>query len=309
MKKTVFSILIITLFSLLLITSVQAQSPVDSIETLIIDFWPDYDQPNVLVLLTGTLSADTPLPATVTLPLPADAELNAVARITSDNRMASDIEYSTGNNKITLTTPDPRFRIEYYAPYDSIGSNHAFSYNWLADVDVEDVLVAVQQPASAASMNVTPENATMMADTTDGFTYYTIPSQPIPAGEQFTIAFDYDMATPQLSFENLPVPAPAPETNTSSAPAASSSSNAFALDNINWALVAGLVGVILIAVAVTWQITARNNQPMRKNRKPRPKRAAQKSADKARFCHECGSSLTAQDKFCRECGTAVKGSV
>lgn len=313
MKKTPFSTLIITLLSLFIVTSAQAQLPADRIETLIVDLWPDYDEPSVLVLLTGTLPQDTPLPATVTIPLPDNAQLHAVARIISDDQML-DLTHAVENNMLTFTTPDPQFRVEYYVPYSSSGNNHAFSFDWLADLRVENVLAAVQQPSSATNMNVTPENANIVADSADGFTYYTFPPQPIPAGEPFTITFNYDMTNPTtLSVDNMPVPNPASNTNTnpSQPPTTTSpSSNSFALDNINWALVVGFLVLIVTAVFITWQVATRKTQPASKGRKPQPKRdtAAPKSTGNGRFCHQCGNALTTQDKFCRKCGTAVKGS-
>jgi hypothetical protein len=312
MKKTPFSTIIIALFSLLIVTSIQAQLPADRIETLIVDLWPDYDEPSVLVLLTGTLPQDTPLPATVTIPLPDNVQLHAIARITTDNRMIDDLVYTTENDMLTFTTPDPRFRVEYYAPYESTGSNHAYSFDWLADLRVESIIAAVQQPSSALSMNVTPENANIVADNTDGFTYYTFPPQAIPAGEPFTIAFDYTMSNPPvLSVDNLPATGTVSNTDTNpTSPTTSSSSNSFMLGSINWVLVVAVLGVVLTAVLITWQVATRKTQPASKSRKPHPKRdtAAPKSTGKARFCHQCGNALTAQDKFCRKCGTAVKGS-
>jgi hypothetical protein len=312
MKKTFLSIFTFALFSLFMATSVRAQLPATDIETLILDIWPDYDQPNVLVLMTGTLSSDTPLPATISIPLHADAEVNAVARITDDNSMIDDIDYSIANDILTLTTTDPRFRVEYYAPYESNGINHAFTFEWLADVPVESLLAAVQQPTGATNMTVTPANANAVSDTTDGFTYYTFPPETIPAGEPFTITFNYDMATPQLSVDSLPAAGSGLETNANGATSTdvSSPSGSFSLDDTNWLLVIGVLGVILVAVVVTWLVATRQTQPTRKNRKPRPKRAKNpaKSSSRARFCHECGNKLNANDKFCRECGTAVKGN-
>ena len=307
MKKTF--LIIIVLFSLLIVTSAQAQLPATNIETLILDIWPDYDKDSVLILLTGTLPQDTPLPATVTIPMPDDAQINAIARITSDNQMVDDLEYTTGNNMLTFTTPDPRFRMEYYAPYEIDGINHAFTFDWLADISVDGVLTAVQQPTNAANMIVIPGNANVVSDSADGFTYHTFSPQPIPAGEPFTLSFNYDMVIPQLSVESLPSVNPVAESNAANAAASNSSSDSFSLDNINWAVVVGLIGVVMLAVAITWQVATRNTQPTRKNRKPRPKRASSstKSSGKAGFCHQCGKSLNSNDKFCKECGTAVKG--
>jgi hypothetical protein len=311
MKKTFLSIFIIALSGLFMVTSARAQLPAANIETLILDIWPDYDQPNVLVLMTGTLSSNTPLPTTVSIPLHADAEVNAVARVTEDNRMIDDIDYTIANDILTLTTPDSRFRVEYYAPYESNGINHAFTFEWLADVPVESLLAAVQQPTGATNMSVTPANANAVSDTTDGFTYYTFPPETIPAGEPFIITFNYDMVTPQLSVDSLPAPGSTSETNANSGSStnASSPSGSFSLGDINWLLVIGVLGVILVAVVVTWLVATRQRRPVRKNRKPRPKRAnnVTKSSGRAKFCHQCGNKLNANDKFCRECGTAVKG--
>lgn len=310
MKKTFLPIFMIALFSLFFATSAQAQLPATNIETLILDIWPDYDDPSVLVLMTGTLPSDTPLPATVTIPISEDAQINAVARITSENQMLDDVQYTAENGVLTLTTPDPRFRIEYYAPYESNGSTHSFSFNWLSDIPVEGVLAAVQQPTGATNMNVIPASANIVTDTTDGFTYYTYPPNAIAAGEQFSITFNYDMATPQLSIENLPEISTVAQSDTTSTTASTtnSSSDSFSLDNINWGLVVGLIGIILLAVIITWQVATRKTQPERKSRKPRPKRttSAAKPTGKAKFCHQCGTQLTGNDKFCRKCGTAVK---
>jgi len=310
MKKIFLTIFTIALFSLFYTQSTQAQLPATNIETLILDIWPDYDDPSVLVLMTGTLPPDTPLPATITIPISENAQINAVARINSDNQMLDDVDYTTENGMLTITTPDPRFRVEYYAPYETNGNTHTYSFDWLSDVPVEGILAAVQQPTGATNMNVTPSNANIVTDTTDGFTYYTFPPDAIAAGESFNISFDYDMATPQLSIENLPLSNLSSETNTASAPSSSdsSSSDSFSFENINIAYVIGLIGIVLLAVVITWQIATRKTQPASKSRKPRPKRTTStaKSTGKAQFCHQCGNKLTGNDKFCRKCGTAVK---
>lgn len=309
MKKTSLPMLIIVLFSLFIVSSVQAQLPTNQIETLIVDLWPDYDQDKVLVMFTGTLPADTPLPASVTIPLPEEAQINAIARITSDNRMLDDIQYTTGDNALTFTTPDSRFRVEYYVPYETTGSAHSYTFNWLADLRVNELLAAVQQPTGAANMTVTPENAARIPDNTDGFTYYSFPPQPIPGGELYTITFSYDMASPQLSIDNLPAPAAIP-VNASTPAAAAPTTSPLTTNMVNWPLVLGVLGLLVIAVAGTWLVATRQTGgSVQKSRKPRPKRSQNQpagSSGKAQFCHECGTALNAGDKFCRKCGTAVK---
>lgn len=65
----------ILLFTLILPATGHTQGKVTTIDSLTIEFWPDYDRASVLVLLTGALPADTTLPATVTLPIPETAHL------------------------------------------------------------------------------------------------------------------------------------------------------------------------------------------------------------------------------------------
>ena len=60
-------------------STIDAQS-VATLERLEIVFWPEYDEPAVLVMLRGWLTADTPLPTVVPLPVPTEARLNAVAK-------------------------------------------------------------------------------------------------------------------------------------------------------------------------------------------------------------------------------------
>jgi hypothetical protein len=117
----------ILLLALLPIAAARGQGPVTTLESLAIFIWPDYDRPSVLVLLTGTLAGDEPLPAVVTFPLPEDAQLNAVARIDSQERMIDDISYSTDAGKLTLTTPDPRFQVEYCRTASKTGNTYSAS--------------------------------------------------------------------------------------------------------------------------------------------------------------------------------------
>jgi len=88
MKRNYLFLLI--LFALMLPCIAHTQSKVTAIDSLLIDLWPDYDRTSALVLLTGALPANTKLPATVTLPFPEKAQLNAVARIDSSDGVMKD---------------------------------------------------------------------------------------------------------------------------------------------------------------------------------------------------------------------------
>jgi hypothetical protein len=272
----------------------QAQSPVTAIQSLNVDLWPDYDRPAVLVLLTGALAADTPLPAVVTLPLPANADLNAVARITSDDIMIDDIDSTTGSGQLTFTTPDSRFRIEYYVPYIVENNQHTFTFTWSADLPVDQLIVTVQEPVAASGL-VTEPAAINVEDGFNDLTYHTLPAQPVPAGQPYSVRLGYTMASPQLSIENLPGVG---QTETSSPLPPSPTSAGF-----NWPLMIAVAGGVLILLAGAWQIVS-----TRAAAKAAPAPAGRSGRrPPARFCHACGQPAGPRDRFCRHCGTAIKG--
>jgi hypothetical protein len=272
-----------------------SQSPAAVIDALDIELWPDYDKPSVLVLLTGTLPGDTRLPASVTLPLPEAAQLNAVARIDStDGNMKDDIFSNTDpSGNLTFVTPDLRFRVEYYLPYTVNDNRRSFDYTWSAAISVNNLQLRVQRPASASALNIEPA-ATNVARSGDGFDYHSFSSRPVPAGQPFSLQVAYTMTTPQLSAANLLPP------NTSSQPPASSV-RTDAGAGTGWAMIAIIAGGLLIFGALIWQVASR-----------RPADTTRKSSDsgvkkqsRAGFCRNCGEPVGKGDRFCGGCGTKL----
>lgn len=303
MNKTGYLFLII-LCLLFAPPAVQGQMPVDRLAQLTLDFWPDYDEPNVLILLTGTLPAGTPLPAEVILPKPAGGTVHVVARITPEGRMIDDITYTEEGNTLRLTLPEQRFRVEYYAPYTVAGNERSFAYTWLSSLAVDEALAAVQQPVAAMNMVTQPTAVSAMLSTSDGFIYHALPTQAIPAGQPYNLRFGYTALTPQLSVENLPLVQSGETAVTPISPS-----------ETNWLLIISGVAVVIAAIGLTWAVASQRAQAS-KGRKPQPRRAVAKKTPKApkapavsrpsRFCHECGAPLKPEDRFCRECGTAVR---
>ncbi len=278
---------------------ILAQEPASTIESLYVAFWPDYDDPSVLVLMTGTLPADVSLPAEVTIPLPPGAEINAVARV-GDEGMA-DTQFEVVDNVLTLITPDPRFRVEYYAPYAVDGDQRTFDFAWDADLAVQEFTAEVQQPVNATGLTTQPPAATVGTGPNDGLTYHALPSQSLPAGTPFALSFRYDMENPGLTAVGDLAP-PAPNTAPAAQPTAPAS-------GIDWLLIAAGAVIILLLIVVTWMAATRNSaKPRRsgKSNKPRKPAPKERSAATTAFCHNCGARAEKGDVFCRKCGTALK---
>jgi len=294
MKQKYF-ILIILLTMILTVTG-YTQDKVTAIDSLAIDLWPDYDRASVLVLLTGTLSADTTLPATVILPIPETAQLNAVARIdSSDGQMKDDIFSSPVPGGLSFITPDLRFRLEYYLPYAANNNQRTFNFTWLAAVSVNRFQLRVQQPISASILTTEPVPINVFSGE-DGFTYHSFPEQVVPAGQSFAIRGDYTMTTAQFSVERL-----TPPSTRVQEPGLSSSTKTGA--DANWPLLAVVVGGIMIVIVFVWQIATRrveSNRPITHNA------TAQKESH-PKFCSNCDNQINIDDRFCNKCGAALRG--
>jgi hypothetical protein len=303
--KTKIFLLTLLLYSLFSVTLLKAQTPVSSIDALNIAFWPDYDEPLVLVLITGSLPADAALPAEVTIPLPENADVNAVARINSEVGMA-DISYQINGNTLTLTTPDPQFRVEYYVPYTDEGGVRTFDFIWQADLDVQELTAEVQQPASAENLSTDPPAVNSVTNPTDGLIYHGISPKVVPAGTPYELGFTYNVLDSRLTAdEQAPVPDTAVITPSNTGNQGS---------GINWLYVALGLGLLLLVAAVTWFVATRysgnnsNRKPrkLHKPRKPSPRR--RNDAGQTLFCHQCGTAAEKDDRFCRNCGTELKRS-
>lgn len=287
---------ILLLFFILMGTApVFAQNPASLIDSLDIEIWPDYDKASVLVLLTGALPGNTPLPAAVTLPLPEAAQLNAVARIDSqDGSMKDDISWSFDSpDTLRFITPDLRFRVEYYFPYTVDKNKHSFDFTWLAAATVNNLHLRVQRPLSAGALQTEPAAANV-ATSFDGFEYHTFPAQAVSAGQPFSLHVVYDMAAAQLSAARLP------PSNAGTQPAGLPAASAKRFD-ISWALAVMVAGGLIIIGALIWQFAARRRVPEMRN----PDDLRIEIQARGRFCPNCGGPVDQDDRFCRGCGAEL----
>lgn len=285
-----------------------AQTTTNQLASLGVEIWPDYDRPSALVLLTGTLPANAPLPATLTLPLPAGAEIHAVASFNQQGALMMDVDYSVENNQMTLTTPSNRFRLEYYAPYVADGDDHTYTFDWTSDLNIDQVTVVVQQPAAATDFSTDPAAISSAAERGDGLTYHTLPARPVGAGEPFKVRVAYTVAESALS---APPQTAASTTSTSSTTTTAPPSSGF--DPLYLLIGAG----VLVLVGGAWYLGRQQAASGSRARKPQPTRSAKSKqaappAAKptqpagARFCHNCGQRARPADTFCRHCGTQLK---
>lgn len=300
MKRTLI-LLLLLLF--LPTTFVQGQTAV-TLESLKVELWPDYDQQAVLVLLTGTLPANTPLPVTLTVPLPAGADFNVAARITPDDVMTDQgMAPTVAGDQVTFPLTESRFRVEYYQPYTASDTQRSFTFSWQSDsITVDQLSVTLQQPLAATDVTIVPA-PNNVSEGQDGLTYHVLPDQAVAAGDTYSAEITYTMSAPMLTVnfleedtvtgEDLPVLDAVPVES----------------GGFDWQLLLISLGVLILVGVGIWYFLGSRAATSRRPAKPKPQRPAKQHPARqtaVNFCHQCGESLTPGDKFCRNCGTAVK---
>ena len=292
MKQRYF--FLILLFTLILAAAGHTQGKVTAIESLAVELWPDYDRASVLVLLNGTLPDDTTLPATVTLPIPETAQLNAVARIdSSDGQMKDDIASSPVPGGVSFITPDLRFRLEYYLPYAVNNNQRTFNFSWLAAISVNKFKLTVQRPLFANQFTTEPVSINIFSGE-DGFTYYAFSQQVVPAGQSFSVRVDYTMTTDQLSVERL-----APPRTGVQKPRLPSTARTGA--DVNWSLLAIVAGALIIVMLFVWKIAIRRAE----SKRPITRNTTIKKESYSNFCSNCDNPVDIDDRFCSKCGAGL----
>jgi len=288
-----------------------------------VQFWPEYDTGDVLVLLDVTLPATTVFPYTLTFFVPRGARLAGIAEI--DETGAFD--YTLGTpvivpgevmDAVTVTVPKrPVLRFEYY--YDpGVGGpgGKSFPVQFQAPADVGELYVEVQQPLAASDFSA---GAVLDQSTTDaeGFTFHYGSVSGVKAGDIFQTQVDYTKTSADPSVSSA-----APESD----PGQQRSSSYLLVLLV--VLVVAIGGIIVYRLFIRKQpIAGAGRLPSQRpasrsgrgtdrtstkggptSSRPPHKRAGNDSAENvggpARFCTECGGRLSKKDRFCSECGAA-----
>jgi hypothetical protein len=304
MRKWALPLLLI--LSMLLTIRVRAQDPI-SLSSMVIEIWPEYDKPSVLVIYQITLSSATAFPATVSVRIPATAgEPNAVAErqadgslytITSSRQVAG--QWAT----ISFTTTASQLQIEYYDQgLTKDGNARHYQYIWPGDYAIAQLTIQVQQPAGATDMRVAPSLSAGVTGS-DNLTYYTQNIGAITAGQNIQITLDYQKTSDALSAQNLPVQpsAPVPQSTTTD------------LNISTWMpWVFGILGAGLIIGGIVWYWQTGRQRPVSKTRRQRSRAGSHESEvnstlDEAEiYCSNCGKRASSGDQFCRSCGTPLR---
>jgi hypothetical protein len=303
-RRLVKKIVLITLLTLFIFVPATKAQESPSLETLVIDLWPEYDQPSMLVIYKAVLSPEVSLPAEVTFRIPVQAGAPAVVAVGPDARSVADVVYETQVMgdwlDVSFIATTPAIQFEYYDPrLVKEEMQRSFDFTWPGDYAVDALTLQVQHPLGATEVSVTPSRGRTIQDS-NGFTYNIIDVGALEGGSVFDIFISYLKESDTLSVANFQIQ-----------PSATITPGTSGLLNLGqwwvWLLIG--LGVILIGGGAYWYWRMGRQEP-----EPQ-KRRHHKSPDQEEdgvfvgrviYCHQCGKRAGPGDRFCRSCGTRLR---
>ena len=301
--------------------SAHAQTLI-TLSELKLSFWPEYDVPATLVIYRGTLAPDTPLPASLKFDLPARFGPPLAVAFADENGQLLNLDHTTTISDEVMTVafdaPTLKFQFEYYdTSLDLSSSARQYTFALVAPYAIQSLIVEVQQPVEASDLSATPA-LTGLPPGEDGLTYFQNAFSNVEAGSPITLDLSYTKSTNSLTADTFqPVVTPDLPPGSLQSPTTS----------LQWGIVAGVIGALLLAGGLVWFVLSRAARPepeseshrraKPKGSPPRPKEvrpnvaladAAPESETEsaAGYCHECGQRSQPGDRFCRSCGTELR---
>ncbi len=275
----------------------KAQSPI-KLSMLQVQLWPEYDQPSMLVIYDFRLPDTIKLPVSVSMSIPKEAHLVAVASQAPDGSLLNtDYIGPTANEtwqtitiQIQTTTT---YHIEYYQPLSRTGEKREFTYLWPGDYAIDDISVSIRVPPDTTSIVTNPEmKSTKEAD---GSSNLIKDFGGLAAGQQFPLQVTYTKTTDTLSVPQ--------ESVQPSKPLGSNTPGRVLLSNyLPYAL--GALLVVCIGAAAIYFLQPRTSRaPSRERHR---KARAESPGKNEVYCHQCGARAQPGDRFCRVCGAQLR---
>ena len=274
---------------------INAQGQV-ALDTVTVQLWPEFDQPAMLVIYDFTLTEGTSLPVDVTLRIPTDATLIAVAYAPTGNLLNvpyQDPHEESGWQVVTLTVDTAAtYHIEYYAPLTRVDTQREYVYLWPGDYAVETFKVSVKVPVDTTEITTDPQMRNV-APEGNWQTSLEWGTTNLEAGEQLPIKLTYARTSDQLSVSNQPLETGVVDESTQ---------GRISLSNYLPYILGGL-GILLIVGGGIYFWQTSQGKPTRRKRH----RSSDEDHDSEEvYCHQCGKRAQPSDRFCRTCGTRLR---
>ncbi|MBN2044998.1 MAG: hypothetical protein JW757_08270 [Anaerolineales bacterium] len=300
MKKLIFGLVLIGVLSVTSLAGAQTSLKFDQVQ---IQFWPEYDRPEMLVIFTLELPAEQALPVELSVRIPARVASPTAVAVLEGNQLVTR-EYSLSSEDpwtvVTLTADSPVIQLEYYDPLLSQSDrSRDFQFEWFFDYPLDELVIAVKQPVHAVDLVFSPDLGVPTAGA-DGLDFYSASFGALPAGEVFAFSLQYQKSDDLLSAELLSQPLAEESVQPG---ATAGQQNQFPA----WGWVIVGAGAVIIAAGgvYLWSINTPTAFSRYRQKKARS-RTARSGVPDVVYCHQCGFQAKRGDNFCRECGEKLR---
>ena len=262
-----------------------------TIQRLRVQIMPEFDDPRVLVIVQGRLTADEDsFPRTATFRLPAAAQINQMAGIDMSTGQTAAQEYTLAPdpaspewNLVTYSLPSAHFFYEYY--YDPLPTqdHKEFTFDLKSLQAIDDLVIEIQEPLKATDFALQPAAASTRLDESFGLTYHQLELGSQASGANLSILIQYTKTDPNPSVSREQFAADTGVAETAAPIAATTESIP------PWVLIVVGVIVLFTTASIIWN-------------RARPEPAAA-TVPAAAHCTQCGVILKPNARFCHVCGT------
>lgn len=312
MKNTPFIFIAVVLFSAVLMAFPALAQQSISFQAVEVALWPEYDKPDMLVIIHMQLPQDLQYPVEVSFNVPATAEIHAVAYQQDGQLFTLDAHRELGDEwtPLVFNAPYPDIQVEYYDPrLTKEGTSRTFVYTWPGGYPVESFRIEVQEPVDTQEMRIYPSLGSVTTGT-DSLVYHRDELGSLSADQDFSITVEYEKTSDTLSMANLSLE-PVEALSGSGAPQGGFFSN------LPWTpILIGVLGVLLIVGGAVWYWRSGQrpeaSQPRRRRSAPGSRRTVEEqenlpgAEEGSVYCHQCGKRAAPGDRFCRVCGTRLR---
>jgi hypothetical protein len=269
-----------------------------SLEILSVQLQPEEDRSSVLVIYDLKLADESPVPVRMEIPIPAEADLNAVALDEQGGLVVVPYEVvekgDAQNIVFTASTTELFYRIEFYQPYEREGEHRHFVYQWDGRYAAAILRVDLKEPLDSRNVATDPPLNDISEDEY-GFVYRAATFTALPAGSPLTIIVDYDKSSDILNVAGSSIrPSQTVDENTPGR----ISVETF----MPWII--GSIGLVLAVVGLLY--LARGDRLRQIRPRLRHHKRAEEGGDDQVYCHQCGQRARPGDRFCRSCGSRLR---
>jgi hypothetical protein len=296
-----FLLLYLTLCCFLHAPSIKAQE-LQRFKAVLVEIWPEFDQPNVLVIFHIQLPDDVILPVQIPLLIPNSADLSAVAYKDPGGELLY-ADYSSRDldewTQLLINTQSAIIQIEYYLPLSKTGDLRQIEFTWIPSGPVDEFSLIFQNPARSSGVQLDPESISTQLGRYN-LMYSSIQPLSLEAAQTFQFYATYEKPDDELSIASPPVDAEIPLEN--------SVEKAGWNTVLPWVL--GGIGLFFIVFGML-ALFGFKRKAIRKSRSSKSIHNTKTTKEKLQtgvFCHECGRRAEEGDQFCRSCGVKLRAN-